>query len=151
MQRTSNRMAITVVISCLTLVFVLVLGRQSTLLALKTFLVPHRTSTAHGDSTVAILYPRNKLNEIMDLMNNEFICETNDTSLNVEKVAIDIQLANVIERKYKGTNAMIWVIGDFFYHIGYYTSLQFKNLHKEIGYFVSGYIKLPDQFCDNPK
>ena len=151
MQRTSNRMAITLVISCLTLVFVLVLGRQSTLLALKTFLVPHRTSTAHGDSTVAILYPRNKLNEIMHLMNNQFICETNDTSLKVEKVAIDIQLANVIERKYNGMNGMIWVIGDFFYHIGYYTSLNFKNLHKGIGDFASGYIKLPDQFCDNPK
>ena len=141
----SQRLTITIVITVLALWFVIVLGRQSTLLALKTLLVPYRISKAHGDQTTAILYPRTKVDEVLYLFENRFIC-ISDGSLEQE-VAIDIQLSNVIEEQYNSKNVMIWTHGHFFNHIGFYTSLQFKDEHVAVSEFAAGYIKLPNRFC----
>ena len=84
----------------------------------------------------------------MYLMENDFLCEAENSTK--EEIAIDIQLANVVEDKYGGRNVMIWVHGDFFNHIGFYTSLYFKGLHVKIAEFTARYILLPEQFCDNP-
>ena len=66
----SNKMIVTIVISVMSLLLILALNRQSTLLALKTFLVPYRISNAPVSSTTATLYPENKLTELMPLMDN---------------------------------------------------------------------------------
>ena len=146
--QSSKRIVITIVVTSFALLFVIALGRQSTLLALKTFLVPYRTSKAHNDQTTAILYPRTKLNEVLYLVESKFICIEKDFSN--EEVAIDIQLANVIEKQYSGRNVMIWTHGHFFNHIGFFSSLQFKGEHAQIAHFAEGYIRLPDQFCNEP-
>ena len=132
------------------LILVLLLGRQSTLLCLKNFLVPHRISRAHSDQTTTILYPRTKINEVLNVMANRFSCVQKDTTSLQQEIAVDIQLANVFDDIYNGRNVMIWVHGDFFNHIGYYTSLHFKGLHINIANFAARYVRLPDIFCDTP-
>ena len=87
----------------------------------------------------------------MDIMDRNFICDApKEEDKSVEKVAIDLQLANVIDRKYYGKRSMIWVEGDFFNHIGFFTSLHFKDLHVKTEQFVSRYIFLPDISCNYP-
>ena len=142
----SSKLWCTIVISCIIILMVSVIGRQSTLLALKNYIVPYRTSTAHSDQTTAILYPRIKLGQLMYLMQNKFSCV--DQKYPKQEIAIDIQLANMIE-KYQGANKMIWVHGNFFNHIGYYTSLHFKALHVKITEFAQRYVFLPDQLCND--
>ena len=145
-----ERIVPSLVISLLAGLLVVVLGRQSTLLALKNVLVPYRTAKAHSDQTTAMLYPRTKLNEVMNLLENRFACSAVSPNDEKNEIAIDIQLANVIEKKYNGRNVMIWIQGDFFNHIGYYTSLHFKGLHVGISSFAERYITLPDKLCDSP-
>ena len=148
----SERISITIITTFLALLFVIALGRQSTLLALKTFLVPYRTSKAEKGQTTAILYPRTKLNEVLYLLETNLTC-TEEIFKNkikgnsTEDIAIDLQLANVIEKQW-GKNVMIWTKGHFFNHIGFFTSLHFKHEHKDTAYFATWYIKLPDQFCN---
>ena len=150
-QYSLDKTVISTFTSLLVLLFVFVLGRQSTLLSFKNYLVPYRISAAHPDQTTAILYPRNKLNELMDIMDQNFICDApKEQDKSVEKVAIDLQLANVIDRKYRGKRSMIWVEGDFFNHIGFFTSLHFKDVHVKTEQFVSRYIFLPDISCNYP-
>ena len=140
-----------VAISSLLLIFVLALGRQSTLLALKNKLVPYRISKAQPDQTTAILYPRTKLGVLMDLMENNFICAVSEEDKKAkEKVAIDLQLANIIDVMHKEKRSMIWIHGDFFNHIGFFTSLHFKNLHVKTAEFISRYVVLPDIYCNYP-
>ena len=150
-QYSLDKTVIAIVTSLLVLLFVFVLGRQSTLLSLKNYLVPYRISVAHPDQTTAILYPRNKLNELMDIMDRNFICDApKEEDKSIEKVAIDLQLANVIDQKYAEKRSMIWVQGDFFNHIGFFTSLHFKDLHVKTEQFVSRYVFLPDISCNYP-
>ena len=147
----SDRIVIAMGASLLLFLFVLALGRQSTLLALKNNIVPYRISKAQPDQTTAILYPRTKLNEVTDLLEHSFVCASpTDGVSSKEEVAIDIQLANVIDKKYDKKKTMIWVHGDFFNHIGFYTSLHFKGLHVTSADFVSRYITLPDIYCNYP-
>ena len=145
-----TNIGIATAVGFIALLLVLLLGRQSTLLCLKNFLVPHRISRAHSDQTTAILYPRTKLNEVLNVMDNRFSCVQKDTTSLQQEIAVDIQLANVFDRIYSGRNVMIWVHGDFFNHIGYYTSLHFKGLHINIANFAARYVRLPDIFCDTP-
>ena len=146
----STNIGIAVGVGFIALILVLILGRQSTLLCLKNFLVPHRISRAHSDQTTAILYPRTKINEVLNVMDNRFSCVQKDTTSLQQEIAVDIQLANVFDDIYNGRNVMIWVHGDFFNHIGYYTSLHFKGLHINIANFAARYVRLPDIFCDTP-
>ena len=67
-QYSLDKTVIAILTSLLVLLFVFVLGRQSTLLSLKNYLVPYRISAANPDQTTAILHPRNKLNKLMDIM-----------------------------------------------------------------------------------
>ena len=145
-----TNMVIATGVGFIALILVLLLGRQSTLLCLKNFLVPHRISRAHSDQTTAILYPRTKINEVLNVLDNRFSCAQKDTTSLQQEIAVDIQLANVFDSIYNGRNVMIWVHGDFFNHIGYYTSLHFKGLHINIANFAARYVRLPDIFCDTP-
>ena len=149
-QNNSTNILIATAFGGIALILVLILGRQSTLLCLKNFLVPHRISRAHSDQTTAILYPRTKLNEVLNVMDNRFSCVQKDTKSLEQEIAVDIQLANVFDSIYNERNVMIWVHGDFFNHIGYYTSLHFKGLHINIANFAARYVRLPDIFCDTP-
>ena len=151
----SRRILITIIVTFVALLFVIALGRQSTLLALKTFLVPYRTSKAHKSQTTAILYPRTKLNEVLFLVETKFTCKEENYKQTIqgnskEEIAIDLQLANVVEKEYNGKNVMIWTSGHFFNHIGFFTSLHFKRVHKDIAHFATSYTKLPDQICNEP-
>ena len=143
--QTSSRLLVAIGTSCVVIVIVLVLGRQSTLLALKNFLVPYRTSKAHIDQSTAILYPRTKLSELLYLMDNSFVCDNEK-----EQDPFNIQLANAISKKYNERNVMIWIHGNFFNHISFYTSFHFKELHVGIEEFAARYLNLPDPFCDKP-
>ena len=85
---------------------------------------------------------------VLFLLENQFTCMEDVSSK--EEIAIDIQLANLIEKQYNGRNVMIWTHGHLFNHIGFFTSLHFKSEQKEIAEFARWYPHLPDQFCDEP-
>ena len=82
----------------------------------------------------------------MALMDTNFTCIANQDP---KETAIDVQLENVINKKYTERNVMIWIQGHFFNHIGYYTSLYSSPLHKKIGKFTAQYVTLPDPLCND--
>jgi len=150
-QELSDHIVLAIAISSILFIVVFALGRQSTLLPLKNKLVPYQISKAHQDQTTAILYPRTKLSELLNLMDNSFICSTSEEDEEKNgKVEIDLQLANVIDKQHKERRSMIWIHGDFFNHIGFFTSLHFKDLHVETQQFISRYVFLPDIYCNYP-
>ena len=150
-QELFDTLVLAIAISSILFMIIFTLGRQSTLLALTDKLVPYRISKAHQDQTTAILYPRTKLIELLDLMDKSFICSSSeDDEQKNGKVEIDLQLANVIDRTHEERRSMIWIHGDFFNHIGFFTSLHFKDLHVKTQQFISRYLFLPDIYCNYP-
>ena len=150
-QELFEKVVLAVAICSILFIIIFALGRQSTLLPLKDKLVPYRISKAHQDQTTAILYPRTKLSELLDLMDKSFICSTSkDDEEKTGKVEIDLQLANVIDRKHEERRSVIWIHGDFFHHIGFFTSLHFKDIHVKTQQFISRYVFPPDIYCNYP-
>ena len=150
-QYSLDPLVIAIAISSFLFIFIFALGRQSTLLALKNKLVPYRISKAHPDQTTSILYPKTKISELLDLMNREFTCDQSKKDGEVQgDVALDLQLASVIDNIYEKEKSMIWIQGNFFNHIGFYTSLHFKNLHQQTKAFISRNLALPDLYCNYP-
>lgn len=113
----------------------LALGRQHTVLAIKRMVIPYQIHTGLPVGTVAVLYPRDRLSTIINLMDTQMKCKGHE---------IDIQLNALMHRLYQNDQCL-WVEGPLIEHLGFSTSVVYKNKsqHTLLKQFVGQYIYFP--------
>ena len=99
----------------LCMIFVVAIGRQNTVLALRGKLLPYSLRNAPAGSLTAVLYPEESYRlHLLPFLKNRINCS--------DEYPLDLALQDYIDEKYSYEESF-YVEGEFFDHVGHFSSL----------------------------